>query len=209
MTALPLSPRPRIFGLILAGGLARRMGGVDKALVTFEGRPLLAHVAERLAPHVEGLLLSANGPPERFAAFGLQVLPDPLPDHPGPLAGVLAGLEHLAAEEPEVGWMVSAPVDTPRLPADLVTRLLAAGGADGPHLAHAASGGRTHPVVALWPVALRHALRAYLEAGERRVGQFLSAHAAGCVPWPSEPHDPFANLNAPEDLARQTGSNSA
>ncbi|WP_084540077.1 molybdenum cofactor guanylyltransferase MobA [Azorhizobium doebereinerae] len=200
---------PRVFGLILAGGLGRRMGGVDKALLPLAGRPLLRHVIDRLAPQVEGLLLSANGPPERFAAFGLPVLPDTLPDHPGPLAGVLAGLDHLAATAPEVDWMVSTPADAPFIPEDLVRRLRDACSAAGAPLTHAASAGRTHPVIALWPVRLRHALRDYLAAGERRVGRFLADSGAVAVDWDCTRSDPFLNVNTPEELARSEWNISA
>lgn len=200
---------PRIFGLILAGGLGRRMGGVDKALLPLAGRPLLRHVIDRLAPQVDGLLLSANGPPERFAAFGLPVLPDTLPDHPGPLAGVLAGLDHLAAAAPNVAWMASVPADAPFIPEDLVRRLRDACSAAEAPLAHAASAGRAHPVIALWPVRLRHALRDYLAAGERRVGRFLADNGAVAVAWDCTRSDPFLNVNTPEELARSEWSISA
>lgn len=195
-------PLPRTFGLILAGGLGRRMGGLDKALVPLAGQSMLAHVQARLAPQVERLLLSANGAPERFAAFGLPVLPDTLPDFPGPLAGILAGLEAVAGLAPDVEWVVSTPADSPLIPADLVARLHRERVAARAPLAHAASGERTHPVVALWPIRLRHALSAYLAAGERRVGRFMAEHGAVAVTWDSRPYDPFANVNTPDDLSQ-------
>ncbi|MDP4023795.1 molybdenum cofactor guanylyltransferase MobA [Methylobacterium sp. NEAU 140] len=190
-----------ILGLILAGGLGRRMGGMDKPLLPLAGRPLLARVAERLAPQCPaGLALSANGDPARFApAFTGPVLPDPLPDRPGPLAGVLAGLEHCAAERPAVTHVLCVPGDAPFLPADLAARLAAALAAAP--IARAASGGRAHHTVALWPVALRAELRAALAGGERRVGAVLARHGAATVAWPVAACDPFLNVNAPEDLA--------
>ncbi|WP_269780332.1 molybdenum cofactor guanylyltransferase MobA [Methylobacterium sp. Leaf118] len=198
-----MSPAPvagtGVLGLILAGGLARRMGGGDKPLTVLAGRTLLARVAERLAPQCPaGLALSANGDPERFrAAFAGPILPDTVPDHPGPLAGILAGLE-AAAGIAGVTHLASVPGDAPFLPPDFVARLTAAG--DRP-IALAASGERRHFTSALWPVALRDDLRAWLTAGERRVGGFISRHGADVVAWPVAPVDPFLNLNAPDDLA--------
>lgn len=190
-----------MLGLVLAGGLARRMGGIDKPLLMLGGRTLLDRVAERLAPQCPaGLALSANGDPARFAGFPGPVLADGVPGRPGPLAGVLAGLDHAAA----VGahWVVSAPGDAPFLPRDLVARLEAARAAAGAPLAHAASGGRGHYAAALWPVGLRADLRAALvERGERRVGAFLARHGAAVAAWPAGPPDPFLNVNGPGDLA--------
>lgn len=174
------------------------MGGVDKALLPLAGRPLLAHGIAALAPQVDRLVLSANGDPVRFAAFGLEILPDPLPDHPGPLAGILAGLDALNGE----AWLVSAPADAPLLPHDLVSRLLARQADTGSRAVFAASGTRTHPVTALWAADLALELRAYLLAGERRVGWFLAQAGAASATWDAVPEDPFTNINTPEDLAR-------
>lgn len=181
----------RIAGLILAGGAGRRMGA-EKALVALAGRALVAHVAERLAPQVACLALSANGDAARFAELGLPVLPD-LPGErgEGPLAGLRAGLAWAAREGAEA--LVTAPTDTPFLPADMVARLAAAGGA-----AHAMSGGRAHYTAALWPVALAPRIDALFASGERRLRVALEGAVA--VPFSGEP-DPFANLNTPEDLA--------
>lgn len=189
-------------GLILAGGLGRRMGGTDKALLSVGGRPILARIVERVGPQcAAGLALSANGDPERFSGvFGGLVLPDTIPGLPGPLAGVLAGMEHALAL-PGVTHVLSVPGDAPFLPDDLVARLSAAVLGRAP-IALAASGGRDHFTVALWPIALRDDLRAWLAAGERRVGAFIARHGASVVDWPTEPLDPFLNLNAPEDLLR-------
>ncbi len=190
-----------ILGLILAGGLGRRMGGVDKTLLPLGGRPLLARIAERVRPQCPaGLALSANGDPARFSGvFDGPVLPDPMPDRPGPLAGILAGLNH-ATTRPGVTHLLSVPGDAPFLPEDLTARLAAS--PDRSPLALAASGGREHYTTALWPVALRDDLRAWLEAGERRVGAFIARHGAAMVEWPAVPVDPFLNLNAPEDFAQ-------
>lgn len=193
----PAMSTPSVLAVILAGGLARRMGGGDKPLVRLAGRPLIAHVLERLAPQVSALVVNANGAPGRFAAFGLPVVPDGVPDHPGPLAGVLAGLEWAVAHRPDVGAVLSVPGDAPFLPADLVSRLAAAGAP-----AFAASAGQSHPTVALWPVALAPALRAALvEEGLRKVGAFAARHGAIRVEWPVGPVDPFFNANTPDDLA--------
>jgi molybdopterin-guanine dinucleotide biosynthesis protein A len=190
-----------VLGLILAGGLSRRMGGGDKPLRMLAGRTLLERVAERLGPQCAGgLALSANGDPARFrAAFSGPVLPDTVPDHPGPLAGILAGLE--AAGEAGLTHIVSVPGDAPFLPEDFVARLVAVAAAEGQPIALAASGERRHFTSALWPVALREDLRGWLASGERRVGGFIERHGAAVVSWPVEPVDPFLNLNAPEDLA--------
>lgn len=194
------APLPPVLGLILAGGLARRMGGGDKPLLRLGDRTLLDHVVARLAGQCgAGLCLNANGDPARFFGFPGPVLPDPLPGHPGPLAGILAGLEHAAALG--AGDVLSVSGDAPFLPGDLAARLVAARAGTGARIALAASGGRQHYTVALWPAALRADLRAYLEAGERRVGGFIARHPAATVPWPEGPGDPFLNINTPEDLA--------
>ena len=190
-----------VLAVVLAGGLARRMGGGDKPLRLLGGRPLLAHVIDRVAPQVAGIILNANGDPARFAAFGLPVVADPLPDYPGPLAGVLAALDWAAAERPGVATVLSVPGDGPFLPADLVARLEAARRAAGVPMACAASGGWTHPPIALWPVALRGALRAALLAGEKKIDRWTARFGCASAEWPAVPVDPFFNANAPADLA--------
>jgi molybdenum cofactor guanylyltransferase len=195
--APPAAPPP-VLGLILAGGQARRMGGGDKPLLRLGGRTLLERVVARLGPQCgAGLALSANGDPARFDGFPGPVLPDALPDWPGPLAGILAGLDHAAALG--IARVVSVSGDAPFLPEDLVARLRMAGPGSG--IALAASGARQHFTIALWPADLRDDLRAYLERGERRVGAFIARHAPALVSWPAEPVDPFLNVNTPEDLA--------
>jgi molybdopterin-guanine dinucleotide biosynthesis protein A len=193
----------RVIGLLLAGGLARRMGGGDKPLATLGGRTILDHVTARLKPQCDGLILNANGDPARFARWGLPVVPDDLPDHPGPLAGILAGLDWLAANRPDVGALVSVAADTPFIPADLVTRLVASAREAGMPLACAASGGWTHPVVGLWPIAIRQALRQALTIeGERKIDRFTARHGVAHAAWPVDPVDPFFNVNTPEELAQ-------
>ena len=191
-----------IHGLILAGGLARRMGGGDKALIDVGGKPLLAHVIARLRPQVAGLMLNANGEAARFSRFGLPVVADDVPGFAGPLASVLAGLDWLARERPGATHAVSVAGDTPFLPADLVARLSAARVAAKARLACAASGGQAHRVIALWPVDLRFDLRrALVEDDIRRIEWFMRDHAVATADWPSAPFDPFFNINAPEDVA--------
>lgn len=186
---------PDTFGVILAGGLARRMGGGDKPLRALGGRPMLDHVIARLAPQCAALAINANGDAARFAAYALPILPDTLPENPGPLAGILAAME--ASPLP---WIVTAPGDSPFLPHDLVARLHAAREAAGTPMACAASAGHTHPPIALWPRALAAELRAAIEAGERKIDRWTARHGVATATWPSEPFDPFFNANTPEEL---------
>jgi molybdenum cofactor guanylyltransferase len=191
-----------IAGIVLAGGLSRRMGGGDKSLKLLAGRPILAHIVERARPQVAALALNANGDAARFAAFGLPVVADSVPDFVGPLAGVLAGLDWAAAQVPGATHVASFAGDAPFLPRDLVARLAGAL-ADGRHmLACAASGGRAHPVFGLWPVALRDALRrAVAEEGIRKVDAWTARYALVAVDFATAPIDPFFNANRPDDLA--------
>ena len=202
-TQAPTIPPPTshdaVLGVILAGGLARRMGGGDKGLVDLDGRTLLQRVIDRLAGQVGGLVLNANGDPARFAAYRLPVVADTVADHPGPLAGILAGLEH--AEAAGWSWIATVPVDTPYLPRDLVDRLLTALAGEAAEIASAASGGRVHPVVGLWPVGLIGPLRAALtQEGVRKVNAFAAVRRRAIARWPVAPHDPFLNVNSPDDL---------
>lgn len=196
------SGAPPVLGLILAGGQARRMGGGDKCLLPLAGRPLLAHIVGRLGPQVRRLLLNANGDPARFAAFGLPMAADRLEGFPGPLAGILTGLEWAAENAPDCRWVASVPGDGPFLPRDLVARLLAAIEREGADLACVASGGRANPVVGLWPVALAADLRrALVEEELRKVDLFTARYRLATVAWPAEPYDRFFNANRPDELA--------
>ena len=193
---------PPTLGLLLAGGLARRMGGGDKPLHTLAGRTILAHLIERLGPQCDGLLLNANGDSARFAAYGLPVVADSVPDFAGPLAGILAGLDWLATNRPDTEWLVSVAADTPFIPRDLVARLHAAREEAGVPLACAASSGRAHPVIGLWPVSLRQDLRHALTVeDERKVSRWAARHGVAMTEWPAEPVDPFFNANRLDDLA--------
>ena len=140
-------------GVLLAGGLARRMGGGDKPMRTIGGRTILDRVIARLKPQCDGLILNANGDPARFAAFGLPVIADGVADFPGPLAGILAALDWAAANRPDVALVLSAAADCPFLPRDLVSRLHRRARAENAELAVAASDGQSHPVIGLWSVA--------------------------------------------------------
>ena len=194
---------PQTLGVLLAGGLARRMGGGDKARLRIGGRSILERTVERLRPQCASLILNANAKPERFADTGLSVAADSLSDHPGPLAGILAGLDWAALHAPAIEWVVSAPSDCPFLPRDLVTRLHEARAAAGAQIACARSGERRHPVVALWPVALRDDLRhALTRDGVRKVDEWSARYALGVAEWPAAPVDPFFNVNTPEDAAK-------
>ncbi len=189
-------------GVLLAGGRAQRMGGGDKPLRMVDGRTILERVIARLAPQCSRLILNANGDPARFAGNGLPVVPDGVAGFPGPLAGILAGLDWVAAHMPEARWMLSAAGDCPFLPRDLVARLATARAAEQAKLALAASGGQIHPVIGLWPVGLREDLRHALVAEDiRKVTRFTARYKVATVSWPTVPLDPFFNANTAVDLA--------
>lgn len=196
--------RADIGGVILAGGRARRMGGGDKGRLVLGGQSLIERVIGRLAPQVGGLMLNANGAPERFADLGLPVRADGMAGQPGPLAGVLAGLDWAA--EAGLARIVTAAADTPFLPLDLVARLAAASEAAGAPIALAATpagaGRDRHPTFGLWSVALRDDLRASLAAGTRKVIDWTDPHGAVTALFPAGDRDPFFNVNTPEDLER-------
>ncbi len=185
-----------IFGVILAGGSGLRMGGADKALLMLGDKRLVDHVIARLEPQVEALMISANGAPDRFAQTGLPVLADDIPR--GPLSGILASLDWAARAG--ATHVVSAAVDTPFLPCDLVPQLCLAAEAHGDGFAIAQAGGRDHPTFGLWPVSLCADLRTYLrDAPSARVLAFADSHGAARAQFPDA--DAFANLNTPTDLA--------
>ncbi|MBM9593328.1 molybdenum cofactor guanylyltransferase MobA [Roseitranquillus sediminis] len=191
MTGKPL-------GVILAGGLARRMGGGDKGLMSLGEGTILDHVIERLEPQVRGLAINANGDASRFAPQELPVLPDGIGGYPGPLAGVLAGLDWAAEQGGEA--IVTAAADTPFFPRDLVVRLRAAAGALPLALAATRAEGRVtrHPTFGLWPVALREDLRTALQHGLRKVVLWTDRHGAGTALF--DDADAFFNVNTPDDL---------
>jgi len=186
-------------GVILAGGRAQRLGGVDKGLIEIAGRPILARLIDRLEPQCAALVLNANGDASRFARFGLPVVADEIEGFAGPLAGVLAGMDHAAKSFPSARDILTVPSDTPFVPEDLAARLAEARAA-GAGIAVAASAGRAHHAVALWPLALAGELRRALARGERRVSGFIARHENIEAEWPALPCDPFFNVNRPEDL---------
>jgi molybdenum cofactor guanylyltransferase len=193
---------PPTIGAILAGGLARRLGGGDKSLHIVGDRSVLTRLIERLTPQVTRVILNANDDPGRFGSLGLPVVADSLPDHPGPLAGVLAALDWTARSAPGIEWVVTVPGDAPFIPHNLVIRLHTERHGVGAIIACAASGGRTHPVIALWPASVRDELRsAVAEHGIRRIDRFTQRYACAVVDWSTLPVDPFFNVNSPDDLA--------
>jgi molybdenum cofactor guanylyltransferase len=188
--------------VLLAGGLARRMGGGDKPMRRIGGRTILARVIARLKPQCSELILNANGDPARFADFELPVIADNVENFPGPLAGILAALDWTAANRPDVSFILSAAADCPFLPRDLVTRLESARAAQDAQLAVAASGGQSHPVIGLWSVALRGELRrALVEEDVRKIDRWTARYKLATVSWPTEPLDPFFNANTMDDIA--------
>jgi len=193
------------FGLVLAGGLARRMGGGDKALIRIGNETILQRALARLTPQVSGVVLNANGDPARFASFGLAVVADSVPDFAGPLAGILAGLDWVAANSPGTECVVSVPGDCPFLPRDLVARLHGARIAEGKPLACAHSGDWRHPVVGLWQVALREDLRHAITVEDlRKIEVWTARHGVALADWPTGSVDPFFNVNTPEDVEKAT-----
>ena len=195
-----------IAGVLLAGGLSRRMGGGDKCLRLLGNRPILAQIVERARPQVAALALNANGDPRRFRDFGLRIIADSVEGFAGPLAGVLAGLDWAAAEVPGASYVASFATDAPFLPRDLVPRLVAGLAGGRFELACAASGGQAHPVFGLWPLTLRDALRrALLEEGLRKVDVFTARYNLATVDFPVGEIDPFFNTNSPDDLETAEG----
>ncbi len=204
-----------IAGVILAGGRSSRMGGIEKALIELESRPLLSHVTQRLEPQVARLILSANGDSARFGLIDIPILPDLVEGFAGPLAGIATALQW--ATQNGFSQVVSAAADTPFFPADLVARLTASI-SDRHAIALASTGGNVHPVFGLWPVALLDDLLAFLASGENAsVMRFVSRNEHSVVDFSfvangGIAHDPFFNINTPQDLeqarqiaARQTG----
>ncbi len=191
-----------VVGVLLAGGLSRRMGGGDKMLRRIGGETILARVIARMKPQTSRLILNANGDPGRFAEFGLPVVADSVAGHAGPLAGVLTGMEWAAANATDCPWLLTVPTDAPFLPEDLAARMLAAVESAGAEMACAASGGRAHPVCGLWPVRLAAELRqAMTEADIRKVDVWTARYRLVDVNWPTDPIDPFFNANRPDDIA--------
>lgn len=194
--------RDQITGLVLAGGRGSRMGGVDKGLQLHRGVPLAQHALQRLTPQVGRVAINANRHLDAYAAFGVPVWPDALPDHPGPLAGFLAGMAH--AETP---WLATVPCDSPNFPADLVERLAAAVAQRGAAIGMAVTieGGeqRAQPVFCLMRRDLEASLRDFVATGERKVERWARQH--GCVEVRFDDANAFVNANTPAELQRLQG----
>lgn len=196
-----MQSRIPVTGVILAGGLARRMGGQAKPLLALGETSILSRVIEVLRPQCASLTLNANTELNRYQLYQLPILTDAIDGFLGPLAGVLAGMDAAAENQPDVNFLLSAPGDTPFLPQDLVARLYAAKTQEQASIAVAASGGRAHHTVALWDISLREALRkALTDEGVRAVSEFIARHKKVDVDWSLDPYDPFFNVNSPEDL---------
>ena len=195
----------RVPGVILAGGLARRMGGGDKGLLQLDDRTLLEHVIARIAPQVSNLVLNANGDPARFSDYELPVISDCAEDFAGPLAGVLAGLDWAAGQGEEN--IVTVAADTPFFPTDLVSVLADARAKAGTQIALASTQGAVpgqhrHPTFGLWPVSLRDDLRQSLRDGVRKVVAWTDKHGCASPEFPAIDYDPFFNVNTLQDLER-------
>ena len=191
-------------GVILAGGQASRMGGGDKSLLPLAGKRVIDHVLERLRPQVAAMALNVNGDPKRFAEFNLPVVADSVAEFPGPLAGVLAGLDWAAEQGAE--HILTVAADTPFFPLDLQARLEQARVNAALPIALAATQGSgklyRHPTFGLWPVALREDLRQALALGLRKVVLWTDQHGTAAALFPSDDFDPFFNINTLEDLAK-------
>ena len=197
-----MPPDSDICGLMLAGGQSRRMGGGDKCLLELGGRTLLRHMIDVAAPQVGPMVLNTNSDPSLFADYDLPLSPDSVGGQVGPLAGVLTGLEWAMRYAPDCDWVASFACDAPFVPADLVSHLRQAIEDKGADMACAQSGGRHHPVFALWPVRLADDLRdAVTTEGLRKVDDWTGRFAQARVDFPSGSADPFFNINRPEDLA--------
>ncbi|TWA60378.1 molybdenum cofactor guanylyltransferase [Azospirillum brasilense] len=191
-----------IAGVLLAGGLSRRMGGGDKSLRTLGGRSILERIVATVRPQVGPLVLNANGDPARFAAFGLPVAADVVEGFAGPLAGVLTGMEWARVHAPDCRWLASFATDAPFIPGDLVARLAAAVEREGADLACARSDGQEHPVFGLWRVDLADDLRrAMVEEDMRKVDAWTARYRLAVADFATDPVDPFFNTNRPDDLA--------
>lgn len=186
---------PTVSGVILAGGLARRMGGEDKGLVNFQGQPLIKHVIKRLLPQVDQLLINANRNIDRYQQFGYRVITDTLADFQGPLAGMLSGMQNANSD-----YILTAPCDGPLLSQKLRQRMLESLLSSGKTIAVATDGQRLQPVYCLIPCHLQADLEAFLKSGERKIDLFFAQYPLAEVDFSDEPSC-FVNLNHPEDLA--------
>ena len=185
--------------ILLAGGQARRMGGGDKNLMMLAGKPVLQHILDRVDLGKRPLMLNVNGDPSRYADFEILICADVIDGYAGPLAGILTGLEWMVKHHPDCTHMISLATDAPFLPTDLIAQL-EAGVSDGVDIVQAMSFTRRHPVFAIWPMALKTALRrALMDDGLRKIDNFTDRYECVTVEFFGEP-DPFMNLNRPDDF---------
>jgi len=194
--------KENITGVVLAGGMARRMGGQDKGLVPFAGHPLVQWVIEALSPQVSTLMINANRNGATYAAYGHPVIADDIDGFQGPLAGFASAMA--AAETP---WIVTLPCDGPFPAHDLVARLCTALSGQKADIAVATDGNRMQPVYALLPVMLAPSLQAFLASGERKIDRWYAGHRVALVDFSDRPQG-FANINSAEDsrlLERELG----
>lgn len=189
-----------VMGVVLAGGQGRRMGMCHKAFVELDGRPLIEHVIGRLKPQCDDLVISANQQQEKLSAYGYKVIGDEVEDA-GPLAGVLAVMRHMRRHNPQMGWLLTAAVDTPLFPDDYRVRMQQGLKAQARAMACASSEGRMHPVFALWPLSLYADLKqAVQQDGQRKLGQWLRQQGSAEVDFSGSGPDPFFNINTLDDL---------
>jgi len=191
-----------IVGVILAGGLARRMGGGDKSMLKLGGRRILDYVIESAQNQLESVIINANGDPQRFAEFGLPVQADIVPDFAGPLAGVVSAMAWVKQNRPQATHVITMAADTPFFPKDYVARMLELMQLKQERLACASYQGRTQPVFGLWPVDLFDDLyKALVEDDMRKVDRFTAPYGVAGVAFDELADNPFFNVNKPEDLA--------
>ena len=190
-----------LIGVLLAGGLSRRMGGGDKSLLTLRGKTILQRTIDRITPQVSDLVLNANGSPSRFKKFGLPVVADLIHGNLGPLVGILSGMEWCKRHLPESKWLVTLPTDAPFLPVNMVSDMFEQLRVDGSDIACAASNSRTHPPFAIWRNSLSVDLRrAITEEGIRKIDSWTERYVVSHVDFTAKGFDPFFNINHPKDL---------
>jgi len=200
-THVSANAKPALLGVLLAGGLARRMGGGDKCRQTLNGTSLLARSIERASPQVDCLILNANGKHERFNDVQLPLVPDSVDGFLGPLAGVLSAMEWAQQHQKDTQWLLSFATDTPFFPEDLGTRLLDAAQRENALIAVAKSDGWLQPVFALWHISLAAKLRdALVNEGVRKIDRWMEQHPMTSVDFTKTGQDLFFNINRPEDV---------
>ncbi len=186
-------PKAQITGVILAGGRATRMGGMDKGLVSLKGVPMLEHILAVLRPQVGEILINANRNFARYANYGYKVVPDMLGDYFGPLAGMASAMQAASTE-----YILAVPCDSPLLPSDLAARMIAALLRDQADISVAHDGERMQPVFSLLRRDLLVSLLAYLESGERKIDLWYAGHKLALADFTDSPGT-FLNVNTPED----------